>query len=107
MALAATDVVPDASGDATITKTDSGWRIRLDATGLPRLDGGRFYEAWLRRAGGHPRQRRDVQRAGQRDPVVRGLPSHFTAFAVTQEEADGNPESSGRRVLIGQVDVDG
>jgi hypothetical protein len=34
-------------------------------------------------------------------------PRTFTAFAVTEEEADGNPASSGRRVLTGQVDVDG
>ena len=30
----------------------SGWRIELDATGLPRLDNGRFYQAWLRNAAG-------------------------------------------------------
>ena len=49
-ALAPTGLVPGATGDATLTKTTSGWRIELDATGLPRLDGGRFYEAWLRNA---------------------------------------------------------
>ena len=48
----ATDLVPGARGEATLTKTSSGWRIELDATGLPRLDGGRFYEAWLRNAAG-------------------------------------------------------
>src|SRR5262245_46480585 len=37
MALAPTDLAPGAKGDATLTKTDSGWRIELDATGLPRL----------------------------------------------------------------------
>ena len=47
-----TDLVPGADGEATLTKTSSGWRIELDATGLPRLDGGRFYEAWLRNAAG-------------------------------------------------------
>ena len=47
-ALEPTDLVPAASGEATLTKTSSGWRIELDATGLPRLEGGRFYEAWLR-----------------------------------------------------------
>ena len=47
-ALAATELAPGAKGQATLTKTSSGWRIELDASGLPRLDGGRFYEAWLR-----------------------------------------------------------
>ena len=52
VALAATDPASGASGDATLTKTTSGWRIELDASGLPRLDGGRFYQAWLRNADG-------------------------------------------------------
>ena len=43
---------PGATGDATLTKTSSGWRIELDATGLPRLENGRFYEAWLRNTAG-------------------------------------------------------
>ena len=51
-ALAATSLAPGAKGDVTLTKTSSGWRIELDATGLPRLDHGRFYEAWLRSASG-------------------------------------------------------
>ena len=51
-ALAATDLAPGANGEATLTKTSSGWRIELDATRLPRLEGGRFYEAWLRNRAG-------------------------------------------------------
>src|SRR2546426_2438604 len=37
--LAATELVPGAKGEATLTKTASGWRIELGATGLPRLAG--------------------------------------------------------------------
>ena len=51
-ALAPTALLPDASGDATLTKTSSGWRIELDATGLPRLENGRYYQAWLRNTAG-------------------------------------------------------
>src|SRR5438552_565251 len=39
-ALAATDLQPGARGDATLIKTASGWRIELNATGLPRLADG-------------------------------------------------------------------
>src|SRR5262245_10237377 len=39
-ALGPTGLVPGASGQATLTKTTSGWRIELDATGLPRRDDG-------------------------------------------------------------------
>src|SRR5206468_254466 len=49
-ALRPTSLLPDAGGEATLTKTSSGWRIQLQASGLPRLGGGRFYEAWLRDA---------------------------------------------------------
>src|SRR6266545_954048 len=51
-ALSATELAPGASGEATLSKTASGWRIELDARGLPRLQGGRFYEAWLRNSAG-------------------------------------------------------
>ena len=39
---------PELTGTAEFTRTDSGWRIELDAPGLPRLDDGEFYQAWLR-----------------------------------------------------------
>ena len=48
MVVSGTALEPDAKGSATLTKTGSGWRINLDATGLPRLSGGRYYEAWLK-----------------------------------------------------------
>src|SRR6476646_1684972 len=41
-ALGPTPSAPGASGQAILVKTSSGWRIALDARGLPRLDGGRF-----------------------------------------------------------------
>src|SRR5829696_6597637 len=46
--LSGTELAPDASGDVTLTKTPSGWDIRLHATGLPRRQDGEFYEAWLK-----------------------------------------------------------
>ena len=46
-ALAPTALVPGAGGAATMTKTSSGWRIELNATGLPRRQGRLFYQAWL------------------------------------------------------------
>src|SRR5690242_9011697 len=51
-ALAPTSLAPAASGEATFTRRPSGWRVQLDATGLPHLAGGGFYEAWLRNAAG-------------------------------------------------------
>ena len=72
-ALAPTGLAPGATGKATLTKTTSGWRIKLDATGLPRLDAGRFYEAWLKKRRRRARPDRDVQRGAERDALGRGL----------------------------------
>ena len=106
-ALAPTDVLPGAGGEATLTKTDSGWEIELDATGLPRLEGGRFYQAWLRNAAGVLvpigtfNEGRDVT-------LWAGVsPKEFTTLTVTREQADGAQDSSGDRVLVGTVDTGG
>jgi hypothetical protein len=103
MGLTATDLAPGAKGDATLTKTVSGWRIELDATGLPRLDNGRFYEAWLRNAAG-VLVPIGTFNEGQNVTLWAGVSPHdFPTLTVTQEEADGNQASSGQRVLTGQV----
>ena len=106
-ALAPTDVVPEATGEATLTKTSSGWRVELDATGLPRLEDGRFYEAWLRNADGVLvpigtfNEGRDVT-------LWAGVsPKDFTTLTVTREQADREQASSGEKVLVGTVDTGG
>jgi hypothetical protein len=103
-ALAPTDLAPGASGEAVATRTDSGWRIELDATGLPRLDGGAFYEAWLR---GPDDVLVPVGTFNEGADVVlwAGVsPADFTAFTVTREAADGDQASSGERVLAGPLE---
>jgi hypothetical protein len=102
-ALGPTALAPEAKGDATLTKTSSGWRIHLDAVGLPRLANGRFYEAWLRSSAGTLvpigtfNEGRDVT-------LWAGVsPANFTALTVTRERADGNQASSGEKVLAGPV----
>jgi anti-sigma-K factor RskA len=104
-ALAPTALVPDASGDATLTKTSSGWRIELDATELPRLENGRYYQAWLRNTAGvlvpigtFNEGRKVTLWAGVR-------PTDFTTFSVTRERADGDQSSSGEKVLVGTIDT--
>ncbi len=103
-ALGPTDLVPAASGEATLTKTTSGWRIELDATGLPRLDGKSFYEAWLRNEAGVLvpigtfNEPQDVT-------LWAGVsPKEFTTITVTRERVDDDQASSGERVLVGDVE---
>jgi len=106
-ALASTDLAPGAGGDATLTKTTSGWRIELDATGLPRLDGGRFYEAWLRNGAG-VLVPIGTFNEGRKVTLWAGVsPKTFPTLTVTRERADGDQTSSGQKVLVGTVDTRG
>jgi hypothetical protein len=106
-ALAATDLQPGAEGDATLIKTSSGWRIELNATGLPRLAGGRFYEAWLRDSAG-VLVPVGTFNEGQAVTLWAGVsPKDFTTLTVTRERADGDQASSGEQVLTGRVDTGG
>src|SRR5262245_4995987 len=106
-ALAATALAPGAKGEATLTKTSSGWRIELDATGLPRLDGGRFYQAWLRNASGVVVPVGTFNE-GTNVTLWAGVsPERFNTVTVTRERADGDQASSGEKVLVGKVSTDG
>jgi len=102
-ALAATELAPGAKGQATLTKTSSGWRVELDASGLPRLDGGRFYEAWLRNRAG-VLVPVGTFNEGHHVTLWAGVPpTAFTTLTVTREQADGDQSSSGEKVLVGTV----
>jgi len=102
-ALAATELAPGARGQATLTKTSSGWRIELDASGLPRLDAGRFYEAWLRNEGG-VLVPVGTFNEGHHVTLWAGVPpTALTTLTVTREQADGDQRSSGEKVLVGTV----
>jgi Anti-sigma-K factor rskA, C-terminal len=106
-ALGPTALVPGARGEATLTKTTSGWRIRLDATGLPRLEGSRFYEAWLRNTEG-VLVPIGTFNEGRNVTLWAGVsPKKFTTVTVTRERSDGNQASSGEKVLVGKVNTGG
>ena len=103
MALEPTEALPAATGSATLTKTDSGWRIELDATGLPRLEDGLFYQAWLRNEAGTLvpigsfNEGEDVVLWAGVSPVL------FPTLTITREAADNVQDSSGDRVLVGTI----
>jgi anti-sigma-K factor RskA len=102
-ALAATNLAPAANGHATLTKTSSGWRIELNATGLPRRDGRLFYEAWLRNAQG-VLVPIGTFNDGRNVTLWAGVsPKDFSMLTVTREQADGDQASSGEKVLVGTI----
>ena len=105
VALGPTDVVPAATGEATLTKTDSGWRIDLNATGLSRLASGRFYEAWLKNPDG-VLVPIGTFNEGRNVTLWAGVsPKDFPTLSVTRERADDDQASSGEKVLVGTVDT--
>ena len=99
-------VLPDATGTAELQRTDSGWRIELDATGLPRRDDGQFYEAWLRNEEGVLVSIGTFNEGADVVLWAGVVPSEFSTMTITAEEADGDPASSGIRVLTGTVELD-
>ena len=99
-ALAPTRLSPGASGLATPAKTSSGWRIELDVAGLPRLEGSRFYEAWLRNAAG-VLVPIGTFNEGRKSLCGRACPP--TTLTVTRERSDAVQASFGEKVLVGTV----
>ena len=101
MVVTGTPLAPAAHGSATLTKMSSGWEIQLSATGLPHLANGRYYQAWLKNSAGILVP---VGTFNDAEHVIlwSGAPvTQFRSFSVTEQLANGNPASSGRRVLVG------
>ncbi len=103
MVVSGTGLAPSAHGSATLTKTSSGWRIELSATGLPRLANGRYYEAWLKNAAGVLVPVGTFNDARQVTLWAGVSPTQFPGLSVTQQQANGKPASSGERVLAGTI----
>jgi len=100
-ALAGTGLAPAATAQVTLTQTLSGWRVTLQGRGLPRLDNGFYYEAWLKSPGGIL-----VPIGTFNEPASVTLwsgvpPTQYPDITITRQRADGNPASSGQRVLTG------
>jgi Anti-sigma-K factor rskA, C-terminal len=103
-ALSGTDLAPTATGKASVYKDSAGFRIELKADNLPALDGGRFYEAWLKSDTGLIPVGTFSKGNGSTVTLWSGVaPQDYPTFSVTIEEPDGNQASSGHRVLAGTI----
>jgi hypothetical protein len=104
MVVSGTALAPAAHGSATLTKTASGWEIVLSARGLPRLAGGRYFQAWLRNAAGVLVPVGTFDNARRRVTLWSGVSvTQYRTLTVTQQRADGDPAASGQRVLVGTI----
>ena len=99
--LQGTDLAPGASGEVTMTQTEGGWRIHLQAEGLPRRDNGAYYEAWLKNDAGNLVP---IGTFNQPDDVTlwAGVPpSSYPTLTITRQLANSSQDSSGLVVLEG------
>jgi len=102
--LSATSVAPTASATANIRHNGAGFRITLDAHGLPKLPAGEYYQAWLKNAAGTLVPIGTFSSSDGRVTLWSGVsPQTFSGISVTIEATDGDQGSSGRRVLTGET----
>jgi len=100
-ALSGTALAPGASAQVTLTQTQSGWRITLQGHGLPRLDNGYYYEAWLKNPAGILVPVGTFNQPNNVTLWAGVPPTQYPTVTITRQRADGNPASSGQRVLVG------
>ena len=100
-ALSGTALAPGASAQVTLTQTQSGWRITLHGHGLPRLDNGYYYEAWLKNPAGILVPIGTFNQPNNVTLWAGVPPTQYPVVTITRQRADGNPKSSGQRVLVG------
>ena len=102
--LAAATGAPGAHASASITKNQAGFRVVLDAHGLPKLAPGHYYQAWLKDSHGTLVPIGTFSSSDGRVTLWSGVsPKDFNVISVTIEAADGDQGSSGDKVLTGEV----
>ena len=102
--LAAATAAPGAHATASITKNQAGFRVVLDAHGLPKLPPGHYYQAWLKDSHGTLVPIGTFSSGDGRVTLWSGVsPKDFNVISVTIEGADGDQGSSGDKVLTGEV----
>ncbi len=105
LALAGTDLAPDASAQVVVTDTPQGTRIDLDLTGLPPAPAGSYHEAWLRQSPeiGVSAGTSHLQGGDGSVELWAGVTLDDSPLVtVTLQEEGAGAESSGRVVLTGR-----
>jgi hypothetical protein len=102
--LSATAVAPAARASADFTKNKAGFRITLDARGLPKLPAGEYYQAWLKNRAGILVPIGTFSSSDGKVTLWSGVsPKEFGTISVTIEATDGDQRTSDRKVLVGMV----
>jgi hypothetical protein len=101
-ALAGAPLAPKAHGTADLSSTATGFKIELHVEGLPRAPKGFFYQAWVKGTRGLVTI--GTFHTGGTVTLWSGVdPARYPTMTVTLEPEDGNPASSGQKVLVGPI----
>lgn len=105
VAIAGTELQPEATGEAAIREAEAGWWVRLDIADLPAADTGTYYEGWVWNDQGEGVSIGTFHMRGDSEAVVlwSGVdPADYPAIWVTLEAEDGDPAASDRIVMWGR-----
>ena len=107
VAMAGTELLPEASGVASVRETDAGWWIRLEVDDLPAASEGTYYEGWVWNDAGEGVSIGTFHLRGG-EPAIElwsGVdPADYPSIWVTLEDEDGDPSASDRVVMWGRPD---
>jgi hypothetical protein len=102
--LTATALAPAAHASAEVYRNSAGFHVTLDASGLAKLPNGEYYQAWLKNSSNVLVPIGSFSSSDGKVTLWSGVsPREFNTMSVTIEATDGNPDSSGKRVLVGAV----
>lgn len=104
VAMAGTDLAPDATGTAKLVPSANGWAITLEVAGVPPAPDGSYYEGWVSDGEDSVAVGSFHMRGDEPTPI--GLWSgvdlrDFRTINVTLQDVGAGGESSGRVVLTG------
>lgn len=106
VAMSGTALAPEASATARVSETPSGVSIILRVEGLDPAPDGFYYQAWVKGTAGLVAIGTFHVRDGEDEPVElwSGVAvASYPDLTVTLEPEDGDPASSGQRVLTGSI----
>ena len=102
--LSATALAPHAGAELEMYRSNAGFRVTLEAHGLPRLPAGQYYEAWLWSKTRTPVPVGTFSSSDGNVTLWSGVSAQgFPTATVTVEHADKDQSPSSRRVLAGRI----
>ena len=102
--LAATALIPRARASAEMYHSNAGFRVELEAHGLPTLTGPEYYQGWLKNEAGTAVPIGTFSSSNGKVTLWAGVsPKEFRTFSVSIESTTEAHVPSGRGVLVGAM----